>query len=80
MFHFRHLKLGLQDWVGVSHEEWVAKHPGQVVLTVVSIQETRCFLHIYRLRTNLVTLIIERNYAFILGTNYAEQRGSPWLQ
>lgn len=32
----RHLKAGLQDWVGISHEEWVLKHPGQVVLTVVS--------------------------------------------
>ena len=33
---FRHLKVGLQDWGGISHEEWVTSHPGQVVLTVVS--------------------------------------------
>lgn len=32
----RHLKLGLADWLGADHREWVLKHPGQVVLTVVS--------------------------------------------
>ena len=32
----RHLKIGLQDWLGIPMEEWVLRHPGQVVLTVVS--------------------------------------------
>lgn len=31
----RHLKLGLADWLGADRREWVLKHPGQVVLTVV---------------------------------------------
>lgn len=35
-FLTRHLKLGLADWLGADHREWVLKHPGQVVLTVVS--------------------------------------------
>ncbi|XP_053375273.1 dynein axonemal heavy chain 6-like isoform X4 [Mercenaria mercenaria] len=33
----RHLKLGLADWLGIKLEEWVLKHPGQVVLTVAQI-------------------------------------------
>ena len=33
----RHLKLGLADWLDTPQVEWVCKHPGQVVLTVVSV-------------------------------------------
>ncbi|KAK3576323.1 hypothetical protein CHS0354_039732 [Potamilus streckersoni] len=33
----KHLKLGLADWQGLEHADWVLKHPGQVVLTVVQI-------------------------------------------
>ncbi|WAR20146.1 DYH6-like protein, partial [Mya arenaria] len=43
----RHLKLGLADWLGISLQEWVLKHPGQVVLTVAQIMFNkdivRCF-------------------------------------
>ncbi|CAH1791320.1 unnamed protein product [Owenia fusiformis] len=45
----RHLKLGLNDWLGLRHEEWVLKHPGQVVLTVAQIMFNKdvmaCFAH-----------------------------------
>ena len=32
----KHLKLGLADWLATDLKDWVLKHPGQVVLTVVS--------------------------------------------
>ena len=32
---FRHLRSGIADWHGKKQEDWVMKHPGQVVLTVV---------------------------------------------
>lgn len=33
----RHLKVGLAEWIDVQLQEWVLKHPGQVVLTVAQI-------------------------------------------
>ncbi|KAK3092231.1 hypothetical protein FSP39_000084 [Pinctada imbricata] len=43
----KHLKLGLADWLGSNLQEWVLKHPGQVVLTVSQIlfnkDVVRCF-------------------------------------
>ncbi|KAL5008122.1 hypothetical protein ScPMuIL_013703 [Solemya velum] len=43
----KHLKLGLADWLGIELQDWVLKHPGQVVLTVAQIMFNkdivRCF-------------------------------------
>ena len=36
LLYSRHLKLGMSDIVVTETKEWVVKHPGQVVLTVVS--------------------------------------------
>ncbi|RUS88169.1 hypothetical protein EGW08_004066, partial [Elysia chlorotica] len=33
----KHLKLGLADWQATNLKDWVLKHPGQVVLTVIQI-------------------------------------------
>ncbi|GFO34548.1 dynein heavy chain 1, axonemal, partial [Plakobranchus ocellatus] len=33
----KHLKLGLADWQATPLKDWVLKHPGQVVLTVIQI-------------------------------------------
>ena len=30
--------MGLADWLGIQLQEWVLKHPGQVVLTVVCMR------------------------------------------
>lgn len=40
----RHLKLGLADWTDTNLVNWVLKHPGQVVLTVVSYFSTSVYL------------------------------------
>nr|KAI8735296.1 dynein heavy chain 6; axonemal-like [Biomphalaria glabrata] len=33
----KHLKIGLADWQMTNLKEWVLKHPGQVVLTVMQV-------------------------------------------
>lgn len=53
---YRHLKLGLHDWIGISHDEWVLKHPGQVVLTVVCTIVLWFFLLHYALFFNFFLL------------------------
>ncbi|OWF46435.1 Dynein heavy chain 6, axonemal [Mizuhopecten yessoensis] len=43
----RHLKEGLAGWTGTELQDWVLRHPGQVVITVAQIQfnkdVVRCF-------------------------------------
>ncbi|ESO83512.1 hypothetical protein LOTGIDRAFT_133247 [Lottia gigantea] len=43
----KYLKLGLSDWLGCDIQDWVVKHPGQVVLTVTQImfnkEVSKCF-------------------------------------
>ncbi|XP_035825271.1 dynein heavy chain 6, axonemal [Aplysia californica] len=43
----KHLKLGLSDWLATGLKDWVLRHPGQVVLTVIQIMfnkdMTKCF-------------------------------------
>ena len=44
--HFRHLKKCLTDYGTADYCEWVLKHPGQAVLTVVS--SSICVLQTYQ--------------------------------
>ncbi|XP_023930267.1 dynein heavy chain 6, axonemal [Lingula anatina] len=43
----KHLKMGLSDWVGIKLQDWVLKHPGQVVLTVAQIMFNKDVLNCF---------------------------------